>query len=353
MFQAFVCDAVTGAKLDTLPVSAFSWQKLLSAGGSGSVSIVLDGTHSRAQLDSLFRHWSRIFVLEYDGVVVYGGYLVSHSYAYGSDVVVVRLTDLWGMAARRLAIDGSVPNFEKWHRTRNVSLAQHAADALILARDTAPADPDPRMPVTIHGMGGTAVSRTWYGYHVNTVGDVWRMLMDEGLDIYFRPRWIGNGEFDWLMLAGPAWESGVTHEFFVTADASDVSEFSASYDGARITTNAVRLGEGSEQDMLIRSNRKLGGVYPRLDRVTPSKQSGSVPQLAAMASNDLLMYGSPTVQWEFRVPVSVGVDVGDLVRIHFDGDQVIPDGFSTRRVVSVSGDMSEFVTVAVQQFGGA
>src|SRR5690625_3288671 len=232
MFQAFVCDAVTGEKIDTLPVSAFSWNKYLSAGGSGEASVVLDGTHTQAQLGDLFRHWRRIFVLEYNGQVLYGGYVVSHTYSLGTSILKATLTDLWGLLSRRLAVDLSVPNFEKWKVTRNVSLAQHAADALLRALDTAPSDPDPRIPVTVPGFGGTAVSRTWHGYHAQTVDEVWRLLMDEGLDISLEPRWIGNGDFDWIMRAGPEWRSSTTHEFFATVTEPGISDFSTVYDGS-------------------------------------------------------------------------------------------------------------------------
>lgn len=353
MFQAFVCEATTGKKLAMIPASSFTWSKLMSAGGAGEVSLVLDGSFTQAQLGDLFRHWNRIFVLEFDGKVLYGGYITSHTYSLGSDKLTASLTDLWGLAGKRLGVDGGFQGFQRWSVTRTVSLAQHAADALIRARDTPPASPDPAIPVTIPGFGGTAVKRTWYGYNAQTVADMWRLLLDEGLDIFFQPRWIGNGDFDWLMHAGPSWRSARTHEYFVTADQPGVSEFSTTYDGARITTNAIRVGEGSEQDMLIGSHRKLGSPFPLLERVTASKSANAIEQLWAMCENDVAMYGGSTAQWEFKVPVSADVEVGDLVTLHFDGDFVIPDGFTTRRVVSVSGDMSEFMTVAVQPAGGA
>lgn len=355
MFQAFVVDGQTGAIDDMIPVTDFRWEKALSAGSSGTCSVPLDGTHTQAQLGDLFRHWRKIFVLVYNNRALFGGYVTSHTYKLGDGVIQAHLTDLWGLTERRLAVDGSAPNAEKWSLTETVAREQHASNALIRARDTFPSDPDPRIPVTIPGFSSASapVKRSWFGYHFQTVNEVWRLLMDEGLDIYFEPRWIGNGDFDWIMRAGMGWQSGKEHEFYVNVPESDVSGFSTTYDGARITTAAYRLGEGSEQDMLARSDRKLGSIFPRLDRVTASKKVSDAAQLAALADNDLVMYRSSTAQWEFEVPVSTGIEPGDLVTLNFDGDPVIPSGFTTRRVVSVSGDMSEFMTVRVQPAGGA
>ena len=359
MWRAFVCEAtgaLAGRMLDMVPVESATWSKYLSAGApEGSVTVILDGTHTAAQIDSLFqRHWSRIIVLEYNGRAVYGGYIAGDKYNLAKNKLTLAVTDLWGLLADRGAWDGMASPLAKWKLTQTLTLAGHAAAALIRARDTQPADPPPEIPVTIPGQGAGTVKRTWFGYHYQTVGEIWSLLMDEGLDIYLRPRWATTDyQFDWLFLAAPDWDSGVTHEFSATSDEPEITDLEQDRDGRRITTSAYRVGEGSEQDMLIRSNRELGGVYPRRDRVTASKSVSDAAQLAAMADTDLKVYARATNQWQFKVPVSSGIDVGDLVRIHVHGDPVIPDGFHVRRVVAIEGDWSHFMTVKVQPTGGA
>lgn len=355
MFQAYVCDAFTGVVLDRVAVSAFTWERLLSAGGSGRVTIPIDGTYTKAQLQTLTKHWSTIWALESDRGVEYMGYVVGSAYKRGSHSLDLTLTDLWGLLGRRGAWDHSAPHVEKWSVTQITSLAQHAANALVRGRDTGPALPKMSIPVTIPGMGsvGPAVKRTFYGYHMQTIDEVFQDLMAEGLDVFFEPRWITSGQADWLMRAGPAWASGKTLEFMVTAPFSEVNEFSEALDGARITNNARYVGEGSEQDMLVRSNRNASSPYPLLDRTTSAKQIDDVAALSRMASNDLALYSSPTSQWDFSVPISEGVQVGDTVRLLFDGDPWIGDGWHTRRVVKISGGMESFVRVGVQPTGGA
>lgn len=350
-FQAFSCDAITGAIVDEVPVSAFGYNRLLSARGDGSATIPLDGSHSKAALRDLLLHWSRIIRLDRDGVTEYMGYVTGRPYRRGVSAISVELGDLWTLLARRGAWDHNAPNVEKWKTTVTGSLAYQAAQAVLRGR-TGPVLPAMGMPVTLPGFGGTAVTRTYYGYHIEMVGDVLDDLMAEGLDIYFQPRRLANGDGDWLMHAGPAWSSGREHEFYVTAD-DVVTSFSESSDAMRVTNNARYVGEGSEVDMLVRSERNTASPYPLLDRTTDRKNISNVSQLSALSAQDLITYGHPTFQWDLKVTASAGVDVGDTVRLHFDGDPWIADGWHERRVVKVSGDLSEEVTISLQSTGGA
>lgn len=351
MLQAFSCDAITGAIVDEVPVSEFTWERLLSARGNGAAAIPLDGTFSKAALRDLLMHWGRILRLDRDGKTEYGGYIVGRPYQRGSSSVGVTLGDFWAMTARRGAWDHTAPNVEKWKTTVTGSLAYHAAQAVLRGRQGV-STPSMGIPITLPGFGGPAVTRTYYGYHAEFVGDVLADLLDEGLDIYFEPRNITNGDFDWLMHAGPAWASGQQREFYVTSD-DVVTGFSESSDAARVTNNAMYIGEGSEVDMLARSERNLTSPYPMLSRSTDRKNIADVAQLSALAGQDLVRFEHPTFQWDFTVAAGTPVDVGDVVRLWFDGDPWIADGYHDRRVVRVSGDMSGQMTVAVQPTGGA
>lgn len=327
----------------------------MSAGGNGSVSFPIDGTYTKNQLRTLTKHWSTIWALESDRGLEYMGYVTHRGYSRGKHSIELTLSDLWGLLPRRGAWDHGVPHASQWSITSTTSLAGHAAAALVRGRDSGPALPAMGIPVTIPGMGavGPSVTRTWYGYHLQTVDDVFQDLMSEGLDIFFEPRWIAVGEADWIMRAGPSWGSGTVHEFSVTAPMTRVSEFNEVLDGSRVTNNARYVGEGSERDMLVRSNRNTGSPYPLLDRTTDAKSVKDVDALSRMANNDLALYASPTSQWDLSVPLSEGVEVGDTVRLHFDGDPWIADGWHTRRVVKVSGGMESFVKIGLQPAGGA
>lgn len=354
-FQAYSCDALTGAQIDRIPFSAFSYSRLLSAGGDGSATVPLDGTFTKTQLDDLLREWARIIVLERDGVVEYMGYVLGESYTRGRASTTVKLGDLWSLFGRRGAWDHHAPNVEVWKTTVTGNLAYQAAQAILRGR-TGPALPSMAIPVTLPGAHpGPSVTRTYYGYNVEMIADVLSDLLAEGLDIYLKPRWISSGDTDWLFRGGPTWTSGVTHEFYVTAAASDVVGFSSSTDALRVTNNARYIGEGSEVDMLVRSDRNVASPYPLLDRTSQVKHISNPGQLSAMSVQDLTTYGTPTRQWDFSVLADHPVDVGDTVRLHFDGDPRIPDGWHTRRVVKVSASVPgpDVKTIGVQPVGGA
>ncbi|MBT2485818.1 MULTISPECIES: hypothetical protein [unclassified Microbacterium] len=353
--QAYSCESISGAVLDRIPTSAWSYNRLLSAGGDGSITIPLDGTFTRAQLDNLTMEWARLIVLERNGVVEFIGYPLGEKYVRGQGHITLELQDVWKLLDRRGGWNHSAPNVEDWSITLEASLAAIGAGVINRAR-LGPELPAMGYPVTLDGnYPGPTVTRSLYGYNVETAGDIFSDLMAEGLDVYFKPRWHGGGQADWLYRSGPAWSSGVTHEFFVTAEASTVVGFSASSDALRVTNNARYLGEGSEQDMLVRSERNMASPYPLLDRATSAKHVNNPAQLSAMAANDLVMYSGPTRQWDFTIDADIPVDVGDAVRLHFDGDPWIADGWHQRRVVKVSARVPgpDVKTIGVQPTGGA
>lgn len=352
--QAYSCDAITGQVLDRIPVSAFTYSRMLSAGDSGSsVTIPLDGTFKKSELRALLTPWARLVVLERDGAVEYMGYSQGDNYTRGQSSITIPLVDWWGLAARRGAWDHSAPNVEKWSTTVTGNLAAQAAAAILRGRSGVTAPPM-MFPMTIPGFsGGTSVTRKYFGYYIEYIADVLGDLLEEGLDVYFRPRWISNGEADWLMSAGTGWGSGATREFTVTADRSEVSAFTSKVDAARVTNHAIRIGEGSEVDMLVRSNRNFSSPYPLLSRATESKNVSDAAQLSSMTMQDLAAYATPTSQWEFKVTADTPIDVGDTARLIFADDPWMDDGVYSRRVVGIKGDLSDMKTVVVQPTGGA
>lgn len=354
-FQGYTCDML-GNVIDRIPLAAASYSTLLSAGDSGSsVTVPIDGTFTKTEMRSHFAHWERMIAVECDGAIEYMGYITDSGYQRGRSLLNVKLADAWTLLGRRGAWDHTAPNVEKWSETVVGNLA-HQADRAILRGRTGPAVPSLALPITLNGgYVGPSVTRTYFGYHLEMVGDVLSDLMAEGLDIRMRPRWTTTSRADWEFDAGSAWSSGVTHELYATADASEIVAFSESSDAARVTNNSRHVGEGSEVDMLVRSERNLASTLPLLDRVDMVKHISDVAQLSALSAADLVTFGSPTVQWDFTVAGDHPVTVGDMVRIHFDGDPWIPDGWHTRRVVKVARSLPGPFTkqIAVQPTGGA
>lgn len=348
------CHGITGDVLDRVPVTAFTYDRLLSARGDGSATIPLASPWRDLDFRGLTRPWERMLALVRGNRVAYAGYIIGREYDLGSPLLHVQLGDLWALLEKRLAVDHSINGVEKWQVTITASLATHANVALIWARDSYTGMPSAMFPVTIPGHADApAVTRTYYGYHLQTVADMFAELVAEGLEIYLEPRLSEQGKVYWYVRAGIGWTSGLSRDIYVSTPTSPVTALKWREDAARVTNNAIRVGEGSEQDMLTRSNVNPSSPLPLLERVTASKTVADSVQLQALTIQDLKTFGSPTEQWDVTVTADTQIDIGDTARMHVDRDWWIPSGWHSRQAVRISGDLSEQMRVAFQPTGGA
>ena len=357
MWQAVIVDTVTGVPVDRIPVADASWTRALAAQGDGSATVMLgqDGLDglSKAALRDLFAPWKRTLVLEWSGAVKYAGIIVGRPYPGLGAALDLTLADLWAMFDRRLAVDRTHAHFEQWKITySNVSL-QTLAKRAVQRGTFGVADPASSLPITLPADVAGTITRTYWGYHAQTVGKVLADLMAEGLDIDFEPRWV-DGKLDWLMRVGMPL-TGSVRELNPTAEDGNVSGFSEQADAARVANNSILIGEGSEKNTLIRSNRTLGSGLPLLDRVVSNKDISDSAQAQALANRGLVDFAAPTFEWPFEVLMSgAGADlrIADTARMFFDADLWIADGINDRRIVSMAGTLAEAVSVSVQPTGG-
>ena len=353
--QVWFCDGLYGDRLAVATAQSVRGSKKLGAGSTGSATLVYDPDRfTPSEWRALTSPWECMIAIIRGEKVEFIGYITDLSYKRGSNVESFPLTDLWSVLGRRGAWDHDVPQMKTWKATVTGSLARHASYALIRSRDTGPTFPQTMLPTRIPGQPDGTLSKTYYGYHGETVADVWDGLAKRGLEIYLKPvlQTTVRG-VQWEFQAGAPYSSGVTREYFVTAEDSPISEFTVDVDAMRVTNNSYWMGEGSEVDVLARSQRDTDSWLPLLERVDVDKSVTDADELSDRAWQTLRDYGEPTSQWSFKLRTDVAPDVGDTVRLHFHGDRRITDGWHTRRVVAVDVDLSEFVTVSVQPTGGA
>lgn len=351
---AYSVDTITGGQKTLLPEpSEFTWNRALSAGALGQCVIPLDGVgFSIAQMKTLTAEWAQTIVLEHDGDVVFAGIVRGREYA--DRILTLKLVDLWGIWARRGAWDYAEPFVKLWEETySSASLSLLAKRAVQRGMSGTP--PIERvLPITLPADLSGSITRTYYGYHLEFVSDVLEDLMDEGLDIDFRPRWV-SGALDWEMRNDPA---QTQREWHVNAPDGGVSGFWESTDGARIANNSYMVGEGSGVTMLIQSQRYVDSTLPMLIRVESRKHISDEDQLSNLATRSNELYQEPTSSWSFEVLASGDPSVGELrlgdpVTLWFDNDPWIEDGKYERRIVRLSGGIGERVTVTCQPTGGA
>jgi len=208
------------------------------------------------------------------------------------------------------------------------------------------------LPITLPADVSGGISRTYYGYHFEWLGDVLQNLMDEdgGTDIDFRPRWVGNA-LNWEMRTGSL-TSGF-YEWHVGVDKSGVAELSVMTDAVNLTTNAYAIGEGSGVDKLARSLRDPAPDYPYADRLTTLSTETSEAALTRYATGELNAFKTPTEQWGFSVLASGTPKVSDLLlggtaKTWMQDDPWLTEKSYTNRIIGFSGDLSETVKLQFQ-----
>lgn len=362
MWSVWSCDTVTGDKQNQLPVSAFPWARLLNAGApsnSASVPLLDETVKKMGGVKALTTPLSRTLVLDWDDTVVYAGIVGKRTYTHATGMLEVQHADLWSLFLRRLAADVVAPFIKKTKQTYvGVSLSTLAKRLVQLSMTGLP-DDNRALPITLPADVAGTIKRTYYGYHLNMLADVLEDIINEGPDIDFRPRWL-NDKLDWEMRTGttatPKLNAGL-YEWNLTSQESGITDLSVSDDSAKFSTTAYAVGEGTEEDMLMYSNRTLEPAFPAVDHIEMYKTEDDDDRLIARANADLATFDHMTEQWGFSMLASGTPKVSDLLlggtaRVWSKGDPWIPDGWNSNRLIGFSGDLTETVKLGFQP-GGA
>lgn len=364
-WSVWSCDTVTGVKQQRLPFSAFPWARVLNTDSSGSATLPLaDSTVKklgRASVRSLTDPISRTLVLDWDGVAVYAGIIWSRKYTRKGSMLTLTHSDVWSILRARFALDhNSALVASLWQETYSSLTLRQFAKVLMQLGLTGPADMNLSLPVVLPADEAGTISRTVYGYQLGMVADMLASVIEEGPDVDFQPRWVDN-KLSWLMRVGSDAVpklSAASHEWNLSAEQSGVIDFEEMEDAKKVATNLDAIGEGSEQDTLIRSNRIVNPAYPGLERVLSYKSESDLDALYALANSGLQTFKTPTKQSSFSILASGTPKVsellpGDAVRVYAGaGDDWLDQGWAEHRLIQYSGDLSETVQLQFQPDGG-
>ena len=345
----WVCDTVTGERLDMLQAESASGSRLLSAAGGGSVSLLLRDNVSVDILRDLTRPWARSVVIERDGVVQYAGPIVSRHRQ--GDRVTLDTEDLWAIWQRRQVIDHNVVDPELWSvKYTGTSLRTLAKRAVQLATSGPPL-PLITLPIALEPDVSGTIDRTFYGYHFPMVADVLGDLMDEGLEVDFRPRWVG-GNLNYQMVTD--FPNDLTHEWIYNG-IGDIVVLSQDEDGSRMTNKMRVIGEGSEKKTLNDSRRNFDTDLPQLDRVEDRKTITDEGAVGRMADYLLGKYTEPTREIKIEVPADKAVNVrpGQAHRLFFADDAWLGTAAHWRTVTKVETSLLDTTKITFQTTGGS
>jgi hypothetical protein len=334
---------------------SFPWARALNGSKGGSASFKLgDPLVAETANTSTLAPWERMLVAEYQGLIVYAGFITGTEYDRDSQTLTVTHEDLWAVLSRRLMAD-TVSNGVQTRALvyTGVTLNHLARGAVFEANNDAARF---NLPISIPVPSAGSVSQTYHGYSLPTAASVLNDIMDTegGPDIDFFPRWYGDDQFEWLMRVGEV--SDVSWEWDVTAPKSLASGLRERRDGSNMANRIAAVGEGSEKNMLVAVvDGSAGSSFLPLDASPSYKDESSQSRLAARARADLAARSKPTKQVSMDVLMDDNdfavhmLRLGGTVRWKTQGDPYFPNGWKSSRLIEFSGDLSKKVHLEFQE----
>lgn len=355
--RVWVCDTVTGARLNVLPVSDFTWGRCLNEGSSGQATVpVRDATVRMLDLPSLIAERTNTLVYEVGGLVVAAGVIEGTSYDHAAGTLRVDHSDIWAILDGRLTVP---------HGVANVMVEKLVYGPLSLgtiAKRVVQEAISPggwySLPIVFPADVAGTDSRTYYGYSMQLVTDTLKELMesDGGPDIDFAPRWSSSGSLEWVMRAAPGLSSAGSWEYNLDAARSAGLKLSASTDTSRFSNNAYAVGEGTEKKTLYRSNPSADHSRPAAEAPTSFKGVTSLGVLGQLAVERSRALSKPTKQYVMTVlkadsPGVTDLSLGDTVRLYAAADPWLPSGYSSHRLIKFTGSLGPEVRLEYQPTG--
>jgi hypothetical protein len=342
-------------KVRVIP-SDFKWTRTLNAGAGGSATFeVGDPEVAETANRSTLSPWSRMLVAEYQGLIVYAGFITSVDYDRDTKVTTVTHDDFWAILARRIMVSILEFGVEKTKLIyTGVSLTDLIKQALYQGQNDAARF---NLPLVLPADAAGPESRTYDGYQLPTVASVIEDIMDteDGPDVDFFPRWFGSGQVEWYLRMGNLTDGEWSWD--VTAPESQVSGLKERRDGALMANRVVAIGEGSEKKMKIAiTDGSATSSFLPLDVATSYKDEKSPTRLAARARADRKVREQPTEQVSMDVQMDPDFAVHELrlggtVKWHTLGDPYLADGWHESRLIEFSGDLSEKIHLEFQTVG--
>lgn len=365
-------DTVTGARLDVLPASGWSWRREVSAAGSLEVTVPwtagLEGRSLRGELAP----WRTTLAVT-DTVsrrVVAAGIVYARRWDADTQTLTLSCEDLWGLLKRRLVLDpildvysgGQVAARDKaypapWMVTMRGTLASIARDLVELAVKAGP------VPVVLPARQSGDAVRTYAGPDLATVASRLEELTQviDGPEVLFDPRLEEGGTgLSWHMLTGSPELVGATHRLDARRRAVPLVDLSVDEDASDMVGDSWARGESADDLTLmahVHDPWLEGRGWPLLQSADTSHSSVSaLSTLTAWARTPTLMRArsAEVVSLRLRRTDEAGYALGDAVmpgdhvRLRHD-DPYLGAGVIGLKVLEVSGDEGEWVSLSCRE----
>lgn len=215
----------------------------------------------------------------------------------------------------------------------------------------------------VGGVGATH-TRTYPGYELGWVGERLQQLtsVTGGPEIQFVPRFKSDKRFiEWVMRIGVAptmvlAQSGPDHVFDMTVPENPVKDLSVAADGSSMTFRQWAAGQGEGEGRpvsMVEDMTLVDEGWPLLEgEDTATDTVAEDTTLTDHAEESLLAGSRPIETWSLTVDRDASPNLsryaaGDWVTVKIKGDEYLPDGDYSMRIVSMAGAETPTVTLAL------
>lgn len=219
---------------------------------------------------------------------------------------------------------------------------------------------DMRLVLPASDESGSA-SRTLYSYEFRTIEDFVSEIQDtaDGPDLAIEPRWDANGRLEWVARMGTPTLTGPAVTYMPSAPYSGAMDLEFAWDGSMQATGMFAQGLGTEQDMKVGLAGPItGSLIPAVHSIRAFKTIDKQDVLDARALGELRAFREMTTQFGLNgradhlfAPggvASQSATLGSPVNAYYAGDPVEEAGWKTGKVIGMSFDLSQNVTLEVQ-----
>lgn len=337
-----------------LDPAAAQWSRRLTGSGSGSIGFNLRDKDAlpQATMRSMLRPTARTLAVMWGTHVAFAGLVRANKYDRTSGVVTADLVELRTLFDKRMT--GGVNQYgAPWNLTYTNRSAAGAVRA-VLEQSMAPSS-EWSLPIDLPANGSGSLSRHVDFYETVTIADLLKEIEDQaGVTVDFRP-YISDGLLRWeTRVIGTSTTFGTT-DLPVSPAGSLVTGLTVTEDGSKQVTGVLALGNGTGEDMLTAFAPTDGSgatTIPVRDEKRSSKDLKTVAQLQRFADAEYVKWRDVKESWSFAAQVDDDVtpaffQPGRLLRMDVRGDEWLPDGVRRRRVIALSGDLTQTVTPEV------
>jgi hypothetical protein len=369
-YRLYLCDTISGRLAYELPYASLSWNTKMNNIGTMSATVVVQHVYD-ALSDADERDPRNLFAqflasgsfryslaLTYGNTVVWAGPYTPTSVPGGQPTITLGGSDFGAFLQRRLLVGNNPPAISSDVTIGPFTKPYLALELVRYSTSGGPGGGPWSLPWTCHDLperAGTEM-RTYYGYDLWTVWDALSTLSQErdGPDFRFDPELVPGADgyyLSWDMVIGKP-ILATPHEWGWDAPANatvawdtNVSNFGTAYYGT---------GSGQDRSKIVAismSDELLDLGFPVLQMID-SLHSSVIDQaeLQALTDGDMRTYSRPSNRWTITVqasqpPLLGSYRVGDTIMLRVEQHPVIPDGVYHRRITSMGGGDSDFVTI--------